>query len=295
MFVFNLPKLIWNVLSEIRIFLANVLGDPSVSANIHGKKMYMPFSHNLPIYVHRFKYYDTALTRIAEYIRPKSGGITYIDVGANIGDSILAINPRKEDKIIGIEPNPKFEKYLRKNLKGLDNVIIENVICSSISQKENMKILEKNGTASVIEDKDSNLVVKDTLDNIVKRNNIEKIDLLKTDTDGHDFEVLRGATELIKKDMPTILFECDSFGNKNYVDDVLELFDFLLKCGYKSIIMYDNFGYLFGRYDLRDKNIFKNFLFYQLNSDFYYFDILVMREVESTRFFASEKEFFDNN
>ena len=103
----------------------------------------MPFSHNLPIYVRRFKYCDTALTRIAEYIRSKSGGITYIDVGANIGDSILAINSKKNDKIIGIEPNPKFEKYLKRNLKALDNVVIENVICSSISKKENRKIPEK--------------------------------------------------------------------------------------------------------------------------------------------------------
>jgi len=72
MFVLNLPKLIWNGFSRIRTLITNVLGDPSVSANIHSKKMYMPFSHNLPIYVRRFKYYDTALTRIAEYIRPKS-------------------------------------------------------------------------------------------------------------------------------------------------------------------------------------------------------------------------------
>lgn len=289
-FLYRLPKLVWSSLLSIRGIISKIFGDPLVSMEIHGKKLYMPLSHNLPIYVRRFKFYDTALTRISKFLRLKKKNLVYVDVGANIGDSILAINPQKKDSIIGIEPDPKFQKYIKKNLMNLDNVVIEKVICSSFSKKEKVRILEKNGTASIITDDDSGEMEKDTLDNIMKRNKFSTVDLLKIDTDGHDFEVLKGARETIKKYRPAIFFECDSFGNKNYIGDIFELFDFLMSCGYISIIMYDNFGYLFGKYNLKDRETLKNFFFYQLNSDFYYFDILVMNERYSKEFFTLEEK-----
>jgi FkbM family methyltransferase len=288
-FLYKLPKLVWSALQFVRSVISKIFGDPSISVKIHGRKLYMPLSHNLPIYVSRFKFYDTALTRISKFLRLKKKNLVYVDVGANIGDSILAINPQKKDSIIGIEPDPKFQKYLKKNLMNLDNVVIERIVCSSSSKKERVRILEKNGTASIVMDDESGEMEKDTLDNIMKRNKLGKIDLLKVDTDGHDFEVLKGARETIKRYKPAIFFECDSFGNKDYVNDIFELFDFLISCGYMSIIMYDNFGYLFGKYKLEDRETLKNFFFYQLNSDFYYFDILVIDEKNSKEFFTLEK------
>ena len=289
-FLYTLPKQVLSVLQFLRSIISKMFGDPSISAKIHGQKLYMPLSHNLPIYVNRFKFYDTALTRISKFLRLDKKNLVYIDVGANIGDSILAINPKKKDVIIAIEPNPKFQKYLRKNLVNLNNIVIKEVMCSSSPKKEKVKILEKNGTASIVIDNESMEIEQDTLDNIMKENKLGQIDLLKVDTDGHDFDVLNGAKKTIKKYKPAIFFECDSFGNKNYANDIFELFDFLKSCGYMSIIMYDNFGYLFGKYNLEDKETLENFFFYQLNSNFYYFDILVMDENKSKRFFALEKK-----
>lgn len=290
-FIYNLPKLLYTLFKYSKSLITYVLLDPTIVANIHGKKLYLPLSHNLPIYVRRFKYYDTALTRISQFLRKGKKTLYYIDVGANIGDSILAINPQQDDRIIGVEPNLKFGKYLRRNLKGLKNVIIENVVCSSSSLKEKMKILEKNGTARIVHDKDANLVTTDTLDNIFNRSNLNALDLLKVDTDGHDFEVLKGARTLIRNYSPAILFECDSFTNSNYINDALDLFDFLRSCGYRSVLVYDNFGYLFGKFDLVNEDIFRNLLNYQLNSEFYYYDILVMREDMLCKFADEEKAF----
>lgn len=274
---------------KIRDMISNTFGDITIVASIHGKKMYMPFSHNLPICVRRFKYYDTSLGRISEFLREKKKNLNYVDVGANIGDSILHINPQDGDKIIGVEPNSKFEKYLQKNLRDFNNVIIENVICSSSSGQKNFKMLRENGTARVIEGQEFALATVDTLDNIVQRNQFNKVDLIKVDTDGHDFEVLKGANKIIKKDLPTIFFECYSGGNKNYLKDVLDLFGFLLSSGYESVLVYDNFGYLFGKYNLKDEKTFKNLLNYQLNSDFYYYDILIMQEKMLKEFDKSER------
>ena len=276
--VFDIPRILYFVAMKIRGLISKIFGDPPIVVVIHGKRLYMPLSHNLPIYINRFKFYDTALTRISKFLRSKKQSLAYIDVGANIGDSIYAIDPLPTDKIIGIEPDQKFQKYLRKNLKGYANIIIEEVICSSSSKREKVRIIETNGTAKIVKDSKSKEMVKETLDGIVKRNKFGNVDLLKVDTDGHDFEVLKGARNTIKKHKPAIFFECDSFGNKNYVKDIFDLFEFLRLSGYNSAIMYDNFGYLFGKFDLEDKERFEDIFFYQLNSGFYYFDILIMEE-----------------
>lgn len=288
-FMFKFPKLLWKLFTSIRGGVSKLLGNPSIVATIHGRKIYMPMYHNLPINVSRFKFYDTAITRVSDFLRQGKNNITYIDVGANIGDTILAINPTKKDIIIGVEPSSEFDKYLKKNLKEFSNVVIENVICSSSSKEEKIKMVQIDGTAHIVEDDESEIVRKDTLDNLVKKNNLKKVDFIKVDTDGHDFEVLKGSRTTIKKYRPAIFFECDMDENENYVKDIFGLFDFLVSCGYKSLIMYDNYGYLFGKFNLKDKETLENFFFYQQNSDFYYFDILVMEEESLKEFFKLEK------
>lgn len=288
-FMFKFPKLLWKLFTSIRGGVSKLLGNPSIVATIHERKVYMPMYHNLPINVSRFKFYDTAITRVADFLRQEKESITYIDVGANIGDTILAISPTKKDKIIGVEPSSEFDKYLKRNLKEYSNVVIENVICSSSSKEEKMKMVQIDGTAHVVKDDDSEVIKRDTLDNLVRKNNLKEIDFIKVDTDGHDFEVLRGSKATIKKYKPAIFFECDMDENENYVKDIFEFFDYLMSCGYKSIIMYDNYGYLFGKFNLKDKDVFDNLFFYQLNSDFYYYDILVMEEESIQKFWELER------
>lgn len=118
--------------------------------------------------------------------------------------------------------------------------------------------------------------------------------LIKVDTDGHDFEVLDGAVKLIKKNQPAILFECDIFGRTNYVQRVSETLHMLQEAGYAQILIYDNFGFLMGRSSLSDLDHFKQLLFYQLTSAFNYFDILVLPNQSVDAFYRAEVEFFTN-
>ncbi len=61
-----------------------------------------------------------------------------------------------------------------------------------------------------------------TIDNFVKENNIQRIDLIKIDTDGHELEVLKGASESIKKFKPYIIMEAGLYilkeNNINFTD-----------------------------------------------------------------------------
>lgn len=122
------------------------------------------------------------------------------------------------------------------------------------------------------------------------------VDILKIDTDGHDFEVLAGARKLVLTAKPVVLFECDAFRNEHcVVEDCSETLRFFRSSGYNFVLVYDNFGYLMGKYLLLDFRAIQCLIFYQLTSPFYYFDILVMKDSELSGFFKSEVEFFMEN
>jgi len=46
-----------------------------------------------------------------------------------------------------------------------------------------------------------------SLDEFCEEHEIERVDLVKIDTDGHEYEVLKGAREIIRKFRPVVIFE----------------------------------------------------------------------------------------
>jgi hypothetical protein len=122
---------------------------------------------------------------------------------------------------------------------------------------------------------------------------VQNPNVIKIDTDGHDFEVIKGAKRTIAEKLPAVLFECDVFENTNFVEDCLDTLHFFKECGYNYFIVYDNFGALIGRFPLSNLSSFKNLLFYKLiSSTFYYFDILVMIDDDLNEFYRMEIDYF---
>src|SRR5574341_116364 len=138
--------------------------------------------------------------RLSDFIHRNYGFLKCIDVGANIGDTIAAFYKDQNDKFLAIEPNPKFYKYLQKNFGEKENIKILDFFCSSSSTAQNYEISEHAGTASINSSADGFFMRAETLDNIVATNPaFADFNLLKIDTDGHDFDVIDGASKIIKK------------------------------------------------------------------------------------------------
>lgn len=285
----------------IRIFLELFrrlliwLGDPFFVVQIHGKDMIIPVSHKLPIYTIDFPLYDTLPSRVAQYLRIRDTTFTMVDVGANIGDTILSCSGDINDKFLGVEANPEFVPYLKQNMRNLENFVLVEAFCHSENEKQvHIRIDSAGGTASLLESNSGVSVPKKTLDQIlIEHSEFKDFNFLKIDTDGNDFEILKGSQKSLVVNLPIILIECDVFGNTNYVDDVINSIDSLASLGYSRVIAYDNFGNYFCAFSAKDATLFLNAIAYQIISEFGYYDLLFLSE-KDIRFIQSENEFFLN-
>ncbi len=282
---------IFSFLRKITIYIWN---DPEVRFHLNNRAIYLPLSHNLPFYLRDHTLYDQLLGRFSEYLHSKKGSVYGVDIGANVGDTILSMYRNKKDLFLAVEPEPKFLKYLEKNMLGYKNVLIDNTICSAEEMSGDFSFREHGGTASI--ERNSSYISNtkiDSLDNIIKKYpQISCVDIFKIDTDGHDFDVIRGSQNFVKQYKPSILFECDYFSNKNYLTELLSTLEFFLSNGYSKCLVYDNLGYLIGKYSLEDTDGFKKLLQYQLMKKSYYYDILVLPDMVFKGFYDEEKKFY---
>ena len=163
------------------------------------------------------------------------------DIGANIGNwtkYALAVNENL--KIHCFEPSKwTYKKLIKNNFPS--NVICNNFGLSSIKGEKVLYILEQgsagnslyqkfdieNEESYILQDK-TELIKLDTLNNYCKENNIEQIDFMKIDAEGHDYEVLKGGKNLIENRQVNIIqFEYGgcNIDSRVFLKDFFEFFD----------------------------------------------------------------------
>lgn len=283
-------KKLWYFLRRV---LTKLFDDPPCVLDIHGRPLSLPLSHPLPVYLGQFPNYDRLPRRLGAYIHRRHGHLNCIDVGANIGDTIASFRQDERDTFLAIEPNPKFARYLSLNWGWSKTVTMVRDICSSAHDEGTFVIQEKNGTASIHGTEGGLKMRRRPLDEIVREHpSAAHANVLKIDTDGHDMKVIEGASGLLSRVRPALLFECDAFENTHYVEDCLRILELLRHVGYTHFLLYDNFGHLMGRHSLSEPGSFRDLLFYQLTSRFHYFDILVMMDEDLLPFHREEVEYF---
>jgi len=179
--------------------------------------------------------YDPNLAVIVNALLPKNGVL--IDVGSNMGYcSLLASEVVGEDgKIIAIEPSERdFIRLLDNiNLNNLKNVSSYRLVISDregdasiLIASEERSALNTLGTEFAykgVEKLRSETVKSTTLDAFIEEERIEKIDVLKLDIEGSEYQALKGAKNSIEKFRPTIILGLNGVAlkaNHSSVDDV---------------------------------------------------------------------------
>ena len=253
--------------SSIKEFKQNAEdGAHSEYVTIDGNKLYLDSSDSLRLSVKKeFEPQTTDLIQKNIF----SGNIV-VDIGANIGffTLIMANGVKKEGKVFSFEPELENYKLLSKNVKenNLQNIILENKAVGNkngsaemyLASKENniysqsmhrifsSKIVSQNSTPITIK------IIK--LDDFFEKLDlIKKINLIKIDVEGAEFDVLKGMNKILdsNKDLKIImefsLENLQDFGSKP--DEVV---DFLLKKNFKLWKINENEKKLEGIFNIED-------------------------------------------
>ena len=161
-----------------------------------------------------YDFYEPVITRLFEKSL-KRGGVL-IDVGANIGYySLLSVKlVGKEGKVYAFEPMSLAYNRFKKNLSlnNFTNIVLEKKGVSDKNEKLRVYFQNEYIVPSMRKKEEGTILENielTTIDNYVKANKINKVSLIKVDTDGYDFKVLKGAMETIKKFKPLITIEVD--------------------------------------------------------------------------------------
>jgi FkbM family methyltransferase len=74
-----------------------------------------------------------------------------------------------------------------------------------------------------------------TIDDFCREHRIERVDLIKIDTEGHEYRVLRGAAETLKAHRPCIIFEVGTYAMDERGVTFEEFIEYLAPFGYRLL------------------------------------------------------------
>lgn len=167
----------------------------------------------------------------------------FIDVGANVGIiSACAAITAKSGRVIAIEPTDTFDilvENLTSNKFPENNIeFFQTAIGSTTGTRED-KIYKTWGDEPI-----SGIHKFTRLDELVGELSLEKLDILKIDTDGFEFEVLTSGRETIEKFRPSIIIELnEALGTRSIT--LQQIFDFMLDLKYDEALILDGGNFVF--------------------------------------------------
>jgi len=179
--------------------------------------------------------YDAQTKRIMSIVLEKHS--TFVDVGCHKGEVLSkAMKIAFQGKHFAYEPIPSiFEKL---HLKYGNSCVVKNLALGNMTGKTSFNHVVSNPAYSGIKKraypKDEKIVEIeipiDTLDNQLL--NEERVDLIKIDVEGGEFDVFKGAVQLLRKFHPVVVFEHGLGAADFYNANPKELYDFLEKNNY---------------------------------------------------------------
>lgn len=169
-------------------------------------------------YLFFYGYYEPELTDLIKRLfRP---GFVVFDVGANNGchTLIMALMAGDSGKVFAVEPCPKvFEKLVKNiSLNGMKNIIPMSCAFSDAAGTSTFYGFEEGASNEAVSSLYASnagehpvefQVDVNTLDHVARQEKLSRLDFVKIDAEGHEYQVLMGAKESVAKYRPYVVFE----------------------------------------------------------------------------------------
>lgn len=198
-------------------------------------KALLPDSIHLPLLYNYFKItgqLDNEISLIRSHI---TNCRRAIDIGANIGKYSYALS-KYFNSVDAFEPNIECSKMLRAYASRKSNITIHNVGLSNNTENVTLYIPLLKGKSGL----DAGLaslndpgrdcrhlsITLQRLDDF----NFKNVDFIKIDVEGHEYEVMEGAIETIRREKPVLLVEIEQRHLKKRT--INDIFHFITSLGY---------------------------------------------------------------
>ena len=182
-------------------------------------------------------------------LRPNT---TIVDIGAHSGDTSIIMAAMSGGTVLAVECNPEIKvwldfaahmnRHLAKIVTASEAVTTENTVLTFADHGNGMCNGGLTGSAWSVGTQNSvprgssiqvqGLTLETMLSRYLTAEEIDNIDLIKTDTEGHDFEILRNSRELINRIRPKIFAEWFNFFDD---EDIAKMFDVINELDYVAL------------------------------------------------------------
>ena len=240
-----LPGIVDNQKRSIRYTIRKVVlqfVDPVITYQTSGFSVRLNLSHNLPIYQELCPLRDSNIGRISQILKKKYKKFSMINVGANIGDSVLWVKSVIDSPALAIEGDDQYFPLLEENMRQFPNVEIAKAFIGE--KNTHVKVSPYRDVAGSVRldhntsGQDISLVTLDSL--LQEYPTFLKSKFLMIDTDGYDNRVIIGAKKYLQKTHPIIFFEYEPECHRVVHENGLRVFPFLKSVGYQYLVIYDN-------------------------------------------------------
>lgn len=177
-------------------------------------------------------------------------GAVVLDIGAHIGlFSVIASEiSGNTGKVFAFEPSPSTLAFLNKtiSINKKDNIIfpVQQAMSNEIGKLtffvSDDKIDNSNSLVSYKDDRKlTGIEVEvNTIDNFAAKNKLDKVDFIKIDVEGAEYDTLRGGTDVFISKKPVCILAIHPIPIKAKGDKLEDIFDYIEKLNYR--ILYNN-------------------------------------------------------
>ncbi len=182
-----------------------------------------------------FQAIDTPIKKLIEHCKP---GQVIMDVGTNIG--FVAMNFAKKvgptGRVFGFEPFPlTYEKLTRNlSLNKLENISVFPIALGAQNGHGTPLVMKENnlGRNKIIPEEGGGQIQITTIDLFCEEHHISKLDLIKLDVEGFEFQVLQGAAQTIQKFHPKLFVEISDQNLQEQGTSPQQVLDYIKSFGY---------------------------------------------------------------
>ena len=231
-----------------------------VVRDVQGVRLMLPWSHRLPDYAVSGSAYGQNLVQLAAELAD-AGPLTVLDVGANVGDSAVQILHAAQGRVLCVEGDPAYLKFLHLNTDADPCITVVEALLAVDPSAAPLTAVRSGGTTRFTEGAMANSLPALTCDELRERYpEFARLRLVKSDTDGYDVVLVPIIARAWHDNPPVLFFEYDPQLSRVAGNAPLEVWERLRELGYRRVAVWDNGGRPLGRTDVDEVTVLASIL-----------------------------------